>query len=65
MGFGINTPQAAKNVANVADAAVVGSALIKVILENLDENGKAQDGLVDKVLSFAQQLGDGVRQSKK
>ena len=65
VGFGINTPDAAKNVANVADAAVVGSALIKVILENLDKNGKAMDGLVDKVLSFAQQLGDGVRQSKK
>jgi len=65
VGFGINTPQAAKNVADVADAAVVGSALIKVILENLDKNGKAKDGLVDKVLRFAQQLGDGVRQSKK
>ena len=65
VGFGINTPQAAKNVASVADAAVVGSALIKVILENLDENGKATDGLVDKVLTFAQQLGDGVREISK
>lgn len=65
VGFGINTPKAAKNVANVADAAVVGSALIKVIFDNLDKNGKATDGLVDKVLTFAQHLGDGVRLTSK
>lgn len=64
VGFGINTPQAAADVANVADAAVVGSALIKVICENLDQDDKALDGLVDKTLCFAQQLGDGVRQTK-
>ena len=64
VGFGITTPEAARAVAEVADAAVVGSALIKVICENLDKDGKAMDGLVDKALSFAQQLSDGVRQTK-
>lgn len=64
VGFGITTPDAAAKVASVADAAVVGSALINVIRDNLDANGKATSSLVDKVLAFARQLGDGVRQSK-
>lgn len=64
VGFGITTPDAAAEVAGVADAAVVGSALINVIRDNLDANGKATSSLVDKVLAFARQLGDGVRQSK-
>jgi tryptophan synthase alpha chain len=63
VGFGITTADAARDVSKVADAAVVGSALINTIRENLDNNGKAMPGLVDKVLAFAQQLGDGVRQT--
>jgi len=64
VGFGINTPDSAAKVANVANAAVVGSALIKIICNNLDKNGKATSRLVHKVLAFAQQLGDAVRQTK-
>lgn len=64
VGFGITTPEAAAEVASVADAAVVGSALINVLCENLDADGKATSTLVDKVLAFARQLGDGVRQTK-
>jgi len=64
VGFGITTPEAAAEVASVADAAVVGSALINVLCENLDADGKANASLVDKVLAFARQLGDGVRQTK-
>jgi len=65
VGFGITTADAARDVANVADAAVVGSALIKIISDHLDVNGKALPTLVGKVLEFVQQLGDGVRQSKR
>jgi len=64
VGFGITTPEAAADVASVADAAVVGSALINVLCENLDADGQATSTLVDKVLAFARQLGDGVRQTK-
>lgn len=64
VGFGITSPEAAAEVSGVADAAVVGSALINVIRENLDANGGASSSLVDKVLAFARQLGDGVRPSK-
>lgn len=64
VGFGITSPEAAAEVSGIADAAVVGSALINVIRENLDANGEATSSLVDKVLAFARQLGDGVRPSK-
>lgn len=65
VGFGITTPEGAADVAAVADAAVVGSALIKRIHDNLDADGKAKPGLVDEVLCFAKQLADGVRGSRK
>ena len=65
VGFGITTPQGAADVASVADAAVVGSALIKRIHDNLDAEGKAKPELVDEVLGFVKQLADGVRGARK
>ncbi|HEY9080557.1 tryptophan synthase subunit alpha [Magnetovibrio sp.] len=65
VGFGITTPEAAADVASVADAAVVGSALVKRIHDNLDADGKAKPGLVGEVLGFVTQLANGVRGSKK
>lgn len=65
VGFGINTPEQVAAVASIADAAVVGSALVNVIAANLDQGGKAQAGLVDKALSFVSELAKGVRSSTK
>jgi len=64
IGFGINTPDQAKTMAAVSDAAVVGSAIVKTIASNLDENGKAKDGLVDAVLSYVSDLAGGVKAAK-
>jgi tryptophan synthase alpha chain len=61
VGFGINTPEQAAAVAEIADAAVVGSALVNVIAASLDHDGKAQAGLVDKALGFVRDLAQGVR----
>lgn len=61
IGFGINTPDQAKTMAGVSDAAVVGSSIVKRIAANLDENGQANAGLVDSVLGFVQELSDGVK----
>ncbi|MGB8275148.1 MAG: tryptophan synthase subunit alpha [Alphaproteobacteria bacterium] len=60
VGFGIATPEQATEVARVADAAVVGSALVRRIAGNLDEAGRAKPGLVEDVLSFAKTLARGV-----
>jgi len=64
VGFGITTPTAAGAVARVADAAVVGSAIVNRIAANMDENGLAGPGLVDDVLAFVRTLADGVRAAR-
>ncbi len=61
VGFGITTPDQAADIAGIADAAVVGSAVVKVITDNLDENGRAKPGLAGKVHDFVRSLADGVR----
>lgn len=63
VGFGITSADFAHDVANVADAAVVGSALVNIIRDNLDADGKAKPGMVDKALGFVRELADGVRRS--
>jgi tryptophan synthase alpha chain len=61
VGFGIRTPDQAAAVAAVADAAVVGSAIVERILGDLDERGRAKPGLPGRVLDFVRQLSGGVR----
>ena len=61
VGFGIATPEDAGVVARVADAAVVGSAFVRIIAANLDGDGGPAPGIVGKVLDFAAELSAGVR----
>ncbi|WP_029006806.1 tryptophan synthase subunit alpha [Azospirillum halopraeferens] len=61
VGFGIKTPDQAAGIARVADAAVVGSAIVSRIAANLDADGTARPGLVDDVLGFVRELSAGVR----
>ncbi|MEE9139522.1 MAG: tryptophan synthase subunit alpha [Alphaproteobacteria bacterium] len=60
VGFGIKSPEQAAAVARVADAAVVGSALVQRIAEGLDDKGAPRPGLVDEVVAFARTLAEGV-----
>lgn len=61
VGFGIKTPAQAAEVAAAADAAVVGSALVSRIAENLDASGRPKPGLVDAALELVRGLAAGVR----
>ena len=61
VGFGIKTPGQVAEIAGIADAAVVGSALVNIIAENLDTNDKPAAGTADKVLSLVSELAKGVR----
>jgi tryptophan synthase alpha chain len=61
VGFGVNTPAQAAAVAKIADAAVVGSAIVRRIESGLDADGKAKPGLVKDVLAFVSELAAGVR----
>ncbi len=61
VGFGIKTPQSARAVASVADAAVVGSAIVERVVAGLDENGRADPALAANVLDYVRELAAGVR----
>ncbi len=61
VGFGIRTPDQAATISGVADAAVVGSAIVDAVKAELDENGKAKPGLAAKVLALVESLASGVR----
>jgi tryptophan synthase alpha chain len=65
VGFGIRTGEQAATVAAVADAAVVGSAIVDRIAAGLDGQGKARSGLVQDVLGFVADLARGVRAGAK
>ena len=56
VGFGIQTPEQVGEVVNDADAAVVGSALVREIEGNLDDQGNATQDLVNQVLERVQKL---------
>jgi tryptophan synthase alpha chain len=64
VGFGIRTPAQAAEIAGVADAAVVGSALVDRIARSLDAGGHATSGLVDTVLEDVRALAAGVRRGR-
>ena len=61
VGFGIKSPEQAAEVARAADAAVVGSALVDRLAQNLDDSGKAKPGLVAAVLGDIAALARGIR----
>jgi tryptophan synthase alpha chain len=64
VGFGIRTPAQAAAVAKVADAAVVGSALVDRVASSLDANGKATPELIKAVLGDVRALSQGVRSAR-
>ncbi len=51
VGFGVATPEDARDVAQIADAVVVGSALVRLIAEH-----GGSPGLIDEVRSYVAQL---------
>ncbi len=61
VGFGIKTAENVAETVAVADAAVVGSALVERMRANLDADGKATANLVPEALSFVRDLARGTR----
>jgi tryptophan synthase alpha chain len=60
VGFGISSREQAAAVARVADAAIVGSAVVNTIAANLDTEGQARAGTVAAVVALIQDLAAGV-----
>ncbi|MEM7041575.1 MAG: tryptophan synthase subunit alpha [Pseudomonadota bacterium] len=64
VGFGIRTPEQAGEIAKVADAAVVGSALVDKIASSLDENGRPDAGLIDALLEQVSHLANSIKSAR-
>jgi len=65
VGFGIRTPEQAAAVARIADAVVVGSAIVSEIERGLDANGRPREGLRDNVAGFVRRLSAAVRSARQ
>jgi len=61
VGFGIRTPESARAIAERADGAVVGTALVDALKGSLDADGKATAKTVTAVADLAAALAAGVR----
>ncbi len=65
VGFGIRTPEAARGIAQAANGAVVGSALIDALRDSLDEQGRATAKTVPAVADLVSALAQGVRGARQ
>jgi tryptophan synthase alpha chain len=61
VGFGIKTPAQAREIAAVADAVVVGSALVETIRNSLGQKGESTGNTVPAVLNLVQGLSGALR----
>ena len=65
VGFGIRTPEAAQAIAERADGAVVGTALVDALRGSLDPDGRATARTVNAVASLAASLAQGVKGARQ
>jgi tryptophan synthase alpha chain len=60
VGFGIKTAAQVAEIGKLADAAVVGSAIVQKLADQLDESGKPKEGAAASVLGFVKELAAGL-----
>jgi tryptophan synthase alpha chain len=65
VGFGVKTAEHARAIAEGADGVVVGSALIDILRQSLDKNGKPGPGAVNAVTKLVSVLAQGVRSARR
>ncbi|HWX63931.1 tryptophan synthase subunit alpha [Bradyrhizobium sp.] len=65
VGFGIKTPDAAQAIAERANGAVVGTALVDALRGSLDSDGRATTRTVGAVADLAASLAQGVRGARQ
>jgi tryptophan synthase alpha chain len=65
VGFGVRDAARARAIAQDADAVVVGSALVDVLAQSLDKDGKATKSTVTAVSDLVASLAQGVRSATR
>jgi tryptophan synthase alpha chain len=61
VGFGIRTPEQAADVAQIADAAVVGTAIVEQVAASLGPDGAPSGKVVENTLGYVAKLAASVR----
>jgi len=61
VGFGVSTPEQAQTIAKMADAVIVGSAIINVIESYLED----EDKLIEEVQKFVSHLVEAVKRCQR
>ena len=59
-GFGIRTPKQAGEAASLSNGAIVGSAVVDIISDNLAKDGRGTPEIVSKIAAFVGELAKGV-----
>ena len=62
IGFGVKSPEQVRDLAEVAEGVVVGSALVAAIAESLDADGKATGETMPRMLGLVEHLSSALRQ---
>ena len=65
VGFGVKNAESARAIAAGADGVVVGSALVDVLRQSLDKDGKGGSGAVKAVTALVSALAQGVRAARR
>ncbi|GHU05478.1 tryptophan synthase alpha chain [Alphaproteobacteria bacterium] len=60
VGFGVKTAENVRATGAIADAVVVGSAIVSELAAHLDPSGQAKAGLVESVTAFVGELAKGL-----
>ncbi len=61
VGFGVKTPEQVATIAEIAEAVVVGSAIVSAVAESLGPDGKATPETAPKVLRLVGELASPLR----
>ena len=61
VGFGVKTPEQARELGRLADGVVVGSVLVNTIAGNLDASGQVVGPMKNELFSLVSGLADGLR----
>lgn len=64
VGFGLKTPAQVAAIAGLADAAVVGSAIVQRLADGLDAKGRPGPRLVSDLLAFVAELAGSLKHAR-
>ncbi|MBZ0218675.1 MAG: tryptophan synthase subunit alpha [Fimbriimonadaceae bacterium] len=61
VGFGVKTPEQAKAIADGgADGVVVGSAIVSLVLDHLDDSGVPSGNMIPAITAYVRSLANGL-----